>query len=195
MRKPEPWRLLHSIYAFSDRWLTLRHDTVRLPSGSTLTPYHVIEAADWVNVIAVNQAGCIVLVEQYRHAVAHTMLEIPAGHVEPSEAPETAARRELREETGYGGGTWHALGALHPAASRFTNQVHSFLALGVVRVAAPRQEESETLRLHEIPWPEFVAGLRHGTIRLPEANQMSSLLLLHLLASSSADRAVQGFKL
>ena len=56
MRKPEPWRLLHSIYAFSDRWLTLRHDTVRLPSGSTLAPYHVIEAADWVNVIAVSDS-------------------------------------------------------------------------------------------------------------------------------------------
>ena len=191
MRKPEPWRLLHSIYAFSDRWLTLRHDTVRLPSGSTLAPYHVIEAADWVNVIAISDAGCIILVEQYRHAVAHTMLEIPAGHIEPSETPETAARRELREETGYGGGTWHALGVLHPAASRFTNQVHSFLALGVARLAPPEPEESETLHLHEIPWPEFAAGLRSGRLRLPEANQMSSLLLLHLLASTSGDADLQ----
>ena len=195
MRKPEPWRLLHSIYAFSDRWLTLRHDTVRLPSGSTLAPYHVIEAADWVNVIAISDAGCIILVEQYRHAVAHTMLEIPAGHIEPSETPETAARRELREETGYGGGTWHALGVLHPAASRFTNQVHSFLALGVSRVAAPVQEESETLHLHEIPWAEFVDGLRAGRLRLPEANQMSSLLLMHLFAGASGDPEVQRLKL
>src|SRR4051812_9956679 len=194
-RRIEPWRLLESIYSFSDRWLRLRSDTVRLPGGSTLTPYHVIEAADWVNVVAISEAGCIILVEQYRHAVTRTMLEIPAGHVDAHEAPQAAARRELLEETGYGGGTWHPLGALHPAASRFNNQVHSFLALGVTRQAAPRQEESETLRLHEMPWPQFVAGLRHGTIRLPEANQMSSLLLLHLLASSSADRAVQGLKL
>ena len=195
MRKLEPWRLLHSIYAFSDRWLTLRHDTVRLPSGSTLAPYHVIEAADWVNVIAVSQAGCILLIEQYRHAVGHTMLEIPAGHVEPDETPETAARRELQEETGYGGGTWHALGALHPAASRFTNQVHSFLALGVAKVAAPVQEETENLHLHEIPWTEFVAGLRDGTMRLPEANQMSSLLLVHLMAGSSDDPEIRRLKL
>jgi len=195
MRKPEPWRLLHSIYAFSDRWLTLRHDTVRLPSGSTLTPYHVIEVADWVNVIAINQAGCIILVEQYRHAVAHAMLEIPAGHVEPLETPEIAARRELREETGYGCGTWHALGVLHPAASRFTNQVHSFLALDVTRVAAPVQEESETLNLHEIPWMVFADGLRTGGLRLPEANQMSSLLLMHLFTSASGDPEVQRLKL
>ena len=194
-RRIEPWRLLESIYSFSDRWLRLRSDTVRLPSGSTLTPYHVIEAADWVNVVAINKAGCILLIEQYRHAVTRTMMEIPAGHVDAGEVPEAAAHRELKEETGYGGGTWHALGALHPAASRFNNQVHSFLALDVTKVTAPAQHESETLHLHEIPWVEFVDGLRAGRLRLPEANQMSSLLLLHLLAQASGDPTVQRLKL
>lgn len=196
MAKPlEPWRLLASIYAFSDRWLRLRSDTVRLPSGSTLAPYHVIEAADWVNVVAISDTGCIILVEQYRHAVGRVMLEIPAGHVDPQEMPEAAARRELQEETGYGGGAWHALGVLHPAASRFNNQVHSFLAVGVTKVAAPSPEESENLRLHELPWPEFVDGLRSGALKLPEANQMSSLLLVHLLATASTDPSVQRLRL
>jgi len=190
-KRIEPWRLLESIYSFSDRWLRLRSDTVRLPGGSTLTPYHVIEAADWVNVVAISEAGCILLVEQYRHAVTRTMMEIPAGHVDAGEVPEAAAHRELKEETGYGGGTWHALGALHPAASRFTNQVHAFLAVGVTRLARPMEEESENLRLHEIPWAEFADGLRSGALRLLEANQMSTLLLLHLFAGASADPAIR----
>jgi len=194
-KRIEPWRLLESIYSFSDRWLRLRSDTVRLPGGSTLTPYHVIEAADWVNVVAINEAGCIVLVEQYRHAVTRTMMEIPAGHIDPHEAPEAAARRELQEETGYGGGTWHPLGVLHPAASRFNNQVHSFLALGVTRIAPPALDDTEDLHLHEIRWPEFAEGLRDGSLRLPEANQMSSLLLVHLLAGRSDDPAVQRLRL
>ena len=195
MAKPsepiEPWRLIESTYTYRDRWLTLRSDSVRLPNGNMLSPYHVIEIADWVNVVAISDAGDMLLVEQYRHAVTRTMLEIPAGHVDPTEGLEAAARRELLEETGYGGGTWHALGALHPAASRFTNQVHAFLAVGVTRLARPMEEESENLRLHEIPWAEFAGGLRSGALRLHEANQMSTLLLVHLFAGGSADPAIR----
>jgi 8-oxo-dGTP pyrophosphatase MutT (NUDIX family) len=187
----EPWRLIESTYAYRDRWLSLRSDSVRLPNGGTLSPYHVIELADWVNVVAISASGHMLLVEQYRHAVGGTLLEIPAGHVDPQEALEAAARRELLEETGYGGGTWHALGALHPAASRFTNQVHAFLAMGVTRLAPPVEEESENLRPHEIPWPDFADGLRSGRLRLREANQMSTLLLLHLFAGSSSDPAIR----
>jgi ADP-ribose diphosphatase len=191
----EPWQLLNSTYSFRDRWLSLRSDTVRLPSGKTLSPYHVVEVADWVNVVAISEAGNVILVEQYRHAVQRTMIEIPAGHVEPGEDREAAARRELREETGYGEGTWHALGALHPVASRFANQVHSYLALGVRKVCEPLPEESEHLIVHEMPWAEFVAGLRSGRLRLHEANQMSSVLLLHLYATASTDPAISQLRL
>jgi len=191
----EPWRLLDSTYAFRDRWLSVRSDTVRLPGGKTLSPYHVVEVADWVNVVAISEAGNVILVEQYRHAVKRTLLEIPAGHVDPKEDREAAARRELREETGYGDGTWHVLGALHPVASRFANQVHSYLALGVRKIGEPQQEESENLRIHEMPWPEFVAGLQSGKFRLFEANQMSSVFLLHLYATASSDPVISQLRL
>jgi 8-oxo-dGTP pyrophosphatase MutT (NUDIX family) len=97
-------------------------------------------------------------VEQYRHAVKRVLLETPAGHVDPKEDREAAARGELREETGYGDGTWHALGALHPVASRFGNQVHSYLALGVGKIGEPQQDENENLQIHEIAWAGFVAA-------------------------------------
>jgi ADP-ribose pyrophosphatase len=191
----EPWQLLDSSYSFRDRWLSVRSDTVRLPGGKTLSPYHVVEVADWVNVVAISEAGNVILVEQYRHAVKRTLLEIPAGHVDPKEDREAAARRELLEETGYGDGTWHVLGALHPVASRFANQVHSYLALGVRKIGEPQQEESENLHIHEMPWTEFVAGLQSGKLRLFEANQMSSVFLLHLYATASSDPVISQLRL
>ncbi len=191
----EPWKLVESRYTYQDRWLKLRSDSVRLPNGKSLSPYHVLEIANWVNVIAITEAGNILLIEQYRHAVREVMLEIPAGHVDPPESPDAAIRRELLEETGYGEGTWHRLGALHPAASRFDNEVHSYVALGVRRIAEPSREATEDLRLVEMPWAEFADGLRSGKLRLREANQMSTVFLLHLKACQGGDPAISPYRL
>ena len=190
MKPITPWTRLDSTYTYRDRWLTLRSDTVRLANGSTLAPYHVVEGPDWVNVVALSEAGNIILVEQYRHAVQKIMLELPAGQVDPKEDHDAAMRRELLEETGFGGGTWHPLDTLFPAASRMTTRVTGYLALGLERIAEPALEESEDLRVREMPWEEFASGLRAGGLRLLEANQMSTVLLVHLLAASSNDPAI-----
>ncbi len=184
------WKLLSSTYPYRDRWLTLRSDTVALPGGETLSPYHVIESPDWVNAIAITADGNIVLVEQYRHAVQQTMLELPAGHVDPGEAPDVAVKRELLEETGHEAESWHDLGALFPAASRFTNKVRSYLAMNVRPVRAPVSGGSETLRVRSIPWTIFVAGLYSGDMMLREANQLASVFLLHMHAKTSSDPAI-----
>jgi ADP-ribose pyrophosphatase len=181
------WQLLHSTYSYRDKWLALRSDTVLLPNGETLSPYHTIEAPDWVNAVAITERGEILLVEQYRHAVKETMLELPAGHVDQGEAPGLAVRRELVEETGHEAESWHELSALFPVASRFTNKVHSYLAIGAREVRAPTLGSSENIRVHKIPWRDFVEGLYSGALMLREANQLASILLVHLLARSSAD--------
>src|SRR5258708_35725237 len=90
----EPWRLLDSTYAFRDRWLRVRSDTVRLPGGKTLSPYHVVEVADWVNVVAISEAGNVILVEQYLHALQRVLPEIPARPTDAPQGGESAARRE-----------------------------------------------------------------------------------------------------
>lgn len=194
-RPVEPWKVLASRYSFRDRWLAVRSDTVQLANGRTLEAYHTVEADDWVNVIAITEAANIVLVEQYRHPVGRTLIELPAGMIDAGETAEAAARRELLEETGHAGGRWHDLGALFPVAARLANQVRTWLALDVRKVADPAPDASESIRLHEMPWEQFAADLHSGGRPILEAPQMASLFLLSLFAQSSADSTIARLRL
>lgn len=183
-----PWKLLESTYSYRDQWLTLRSDTVELPNGQTLKPFHVLEAPDWVNVFAFTPARDLVLVEQYRHPVKSLMLEMPAGNVDKGETALEAAKRELLEETGYASDTWHDLGALFTVASRIDNKVHTYLALDARPIQEPEHEIGEHIRVRTMPWAKFVAGLYGGDWSLREAPQFASVLQLHLYAKASGKK-------
>lgn len=106
-------------------------------------PHYIIQATDFVVVVAVNQRGQILLVRQYRPAAAAVTLELPAGHVDPGETPEQAARRELLEETGYEADTFKLLRTLSPSVARFTNRMWCFFAANA-RPAAGAEAQRET---------------------------------------------------
>jgi 8-oxo-dGTP pyrophosphatase MutT (NUDIX family) len=93
-----------SEYAFEGKLINVRIDTVRA-GGGTLRQREIVEHPGAVAVVPVLPDGRIVLVRQYRPAVARSMLELPAGTVEPEEEYAATAARELTEETGYRAGT------------------------------------------------------------------------------------------
>lgn len=86
---------------FKGRVISLKVDEVELPDGKT-SNREIINHPGAVAVIAITDEGQILLVEQYRKALERSIFEIPAGKLEPGEAPIVTARRELAEETGYG---------------------------------------------------------------------------------------------
>src|SRR5262245_2904302 len=102
---PAPWTVVSSEYLHRrPPWLTMRQERLRLPTGREIAEYWIFEFPPWANVVAVTDADEVVMVRQYRPAIGQVHFEIPAGVVDPSDAsPEAAARRELAEETGYGG--------------------------------------------------------------------------------------------
>ncbi|WP_029166587.1 NUDIX hydrolase [Aminiphilus circumscriptus] len=91
---------LSGITLYRGRILNLRVDGVRLPSGKR-TNREVVEHAPAVGILAENDQGEILLVEQYRYPVGEVLLEVPAGIMEPDELPLETARRELQEEIGF----------------------------------------------------------------------------------------------
>ncbi len=187
-RKPvAPWKVLESKYNYRDRWLALRSDTVELPNGRVLTPFHVIEQPDWVTAVAITGAGNVVLVEEYRHGARQAVIELPSGiHDGPGE-PIEQMKRELVEETGFASDDWHPLGAFFANAPRLTNRVHCFLALDARKVAEPALDEGEVIVTHEVPLPQFLEELRDGR-RTFHGFQGGALWLLDAHARRTRDQ-------
>lgn len=123
--------------------------------------FYVIEAPDWVNVVAVTPDEQIVLIEQWRHGVGGTTLEIPGGMVDPGEGALEAARRELAEETGYTSSSWHRLGVIDPNPAIQSNRCHTFIAEGATRTRDVKFDGHERCRLVLAPkehTPQLIAG-------------------------------------
>lgn len=117
------------------------------PKPGQRQDFYVLTCPDWVNVVAIDRAGRVLLIRQPRYGSERTELEIPGGAVEHGEGAVAAGRRELLEETGYGGGRWRSLGWVQPNPAFHRNRCHVCLARGVRPVAPPRLEPAEQIRV------------------------------------------------
>ena len=182
---PGPWSVLSSSYLSRKPWLTLRQDRVRLPNGTIIEDYNVLEYPDWVNIVAITPHGMAVLVRQYRHGIGAVHYELPAGVCEASDhGPEETARRELLEETGFGGGNWSPFLTLSANPGTHSNRTFTYLANGVVPMQEQRLEETEELRVHLVSLDELRHILATGGIMqaLHAAPLLQYLLITELEA-------------
>jgi ADP-ribose pyrophosphatase len=114
-------------------------EDVRMPDGVEIDWYYMDTPAS-VMVVAVTEDGKLVMVEQYRHNLKRHAIELPAGAVSDGEDPETAALRELDEETGYRpaeGAQLRHLGSYYSLPSETNKITHVYLAAPVVKVGEP----------------------------------------------------------
>ncbi len=141
------WDLLKSSYLFQSKWLNIRQDHVKMPSGHEMNDFYLIEHPSFVNIIAINKEGEFILEKQYRHGINRIVYELPAGAIEENETPLEAARRELLEETGFGGGRWVEYYQSAPNPSNMTSICYTFLATDVDIIKKSQLEESEDIEI------------------------------------------------
>ena len=158
------WRLGPAIPAHDYRiFRTAFVDGIHPRTGATKR-FSLIDAGDWVNVIALTADQRVVLVRQFRAGTASVCLEIPGGMVDPGEDAATAAARELAEETGYTSARWRLLGTSRPNPAIQNNTLHSYLALGCVQSAAPQPDGNEVIEVSTRPLADVYAAIRSGEI-------------------------------
>lgn len=165
-------RLIRSRRVFDGRIIALRLDEVETPGGRRLT-YEIVEHPGAVVMVPVTADGRVLLVRQFRRAVAADLLELPAGTRERGETAEACARRELAEEVGQEAGRWERLLAFYTAPGVLSEEMHLFLAQDLRPVQAEREEED--LRIEPLPLAEARRRIATGEIR--DAKSIIGILL------------------
>ena len=118
------WQVIGSEYLITNKWITVRKDHVRLPTGIEMDDFYVLEYPNWVTVIAITIDGKYVVERQYRHGIQKTCFELCGGTVEKGEDVLDTAKRELKEETGYEGGKWEFFSTTAPNPAAMTNLLY-----------------------------------------------------------------------
>jgi ADP-ribose pyrophosphatase len=145
---------------YAGRVVRLNVETVELPNGHR-ADLEILHHSGGAAAVAVDDAGRVCLLRQFRHAAGGYVWELPAGKLEPGEAPEATIRRELVEEGGVRARHWQDLGWIISSPGVFTERIYLYLATGL-EPAPHAPEDGEVFEVHWIPLAEALARVHSG---------------------------------
>ena len=166
-KKENQWELLKTEFGAKNLLFQVRTDTLINPRNNKPVKITVLTGNDAANVIPITKDGHILMIEQYRFGISRKTLEVPGGMIDDGEDPEKAVKRELLEETGYGGGNWESLGAI-PANPVFQDAyIHHWLATDVELIGATNFDDAEDIGLKKMPIEDVLKLFKKGAIEHP----------------------------
>lgn len=148
---------------FEGHVLHVCKDTIRLPNGKSSTREYCKHKGA-VCIVPLTEDGNVICVRQYRYALGRVVLEIPAGKLDSAEEiPESAALRELEEETGYRCSTLKSIGDLNTSPALLTEIIYMYVAEGLTP-GEPSPDEDEFLEIVSIPLDTLVGMILDGVV-------------------------------
>ena len=162
-----------------DEWIDFRRLSYRLPDGKVAGPFYSYTRSDYAVVIAIDEEGRYICVRQYRQGIGEVTTEFPAGGIEwdgkdgsgtyrrardggGEDMALAAARRELKEETGYESDDWEHLLTIPSNATLADNYAYIFRAKNCRRAAGQNLDEMERLKCVRIGAEEIEGMIFRG---------------------------------
>ena len=164
--KPLEWERIHRDVAYVGRVFEVFRDRVRIgrEAEARESTYELVHHPGAVAIVPLFDDGRIAMLRQFRYAVGDSILEIPAGTVEPGESPETCAARELVEEIGCRAGRWTRLADFYTSPGFCDETMRLFLAEDLAESeSAP--EPDEHLEVMRVPLTGAIEWAEAGRIR------------------------------
>jgi 8-oxo-dGTP pyrophosphatase MutT (NUDIX family) len=174
--KKKNWRTISSKQGPDLNLFRTRFDKVINPRNSHILDVVILEAPDWVNVLALTPQNKIIVVCQHRFGISKETVEIPAGLVDKNETSHQAAIRELREETGYTTKEWKYLGYVEPNPAFMDNLCFTWLAQNVVKTHEPEFDKGENIVVSVLSETEVHKEIKEGRMR----NSLALIALSHI---------------
>ncbi len=148
------------------KWLSVEDRTVETPDGQVIEHWSWVVTPDFVNVLAQTEDGRFIIFRQGKYGLEGDSLAPIGGYIEPGEEPLAAAKRELREETGYEAAEWIPLGTYLVDPNRGVAWGSLFLAHGAHQVTERSADDLEEQQLMLVSRAELEEGLRAGRFRI-----------------------------
>jgi len=167
MEKNNEWQLVKKAPAVDLGILNIQHHFYKNPRNEKVIQTVAIEAQDAVNVIALTKDKKVIMVKQFRFGIGDYTLEIPGGMIDEGEPILKAAKRELREETGYAGTQWQFIGKILSNPVFMNSSVHHYLALGVTKQFELELDEAEEVEIVKLSIPTVFEYIQQGFIQHP----------------------------
>ncbi len=154
--------ILHTEEIYNGRVVHLAVLDVRLPDGKT-SKRELIRHNGAVAIVALDAQQNVLLVRQFRIAAGRVLTEIPAGTLNPNEAPDVCAIRELQEETGHRPGKLEVLGGIFVAPGYTTEFIHLFYATDL-DASKLTHDDDEFIEVDRVPLTQALAMIERGEI-------------------------------